>query len=271
MAIITISRGSYSKGREVAEMVAERLGYRLTSRDVLLDASERFNVPEFKLVGAIHDAPSILNRFTHFKQCYLAYIQSALADQAQKDNLVYHGLAGHLLLKGVPHVLKVRILADIEARVEAEVQREGISATEARRLLLADDAERRKWTQHLFGVDPWDSSLYDLVIHIHKLTVEDAVEYIAHAAARTCFASTPEGQRKMDDLALACRVKAELVKDECFDIGVTCEFGNVVVYTTKGDRHHHNLDQKLKDIRRANPGISHLEVHSNTEIPANAF
>ena len=27
MAIITISRGSYSKGKEVAEKVAERLGY----------------------------------------------------------------------------------------------------------------------------------------------------------------------------------------------------------------------------------------------------
>jgi hypothetical protein len=35
LPIITISRGSYSKGREIAEKVAERLGYECLSRDLL--------------------------------------------------------------------------------------------------------------------------------------------------------------------------------------------------------------------------------------------
>jgi len=270
MAIITISRGSYSKGREVAEKVATRLGYQLTSRDVLLGASKRFHIPEFKLVNAIHDAPSLLDRFTHGKECYVAYIRSALADRAREDNLVYHGLAGHLLLKGVPHVLKVRIIADLDARVEAEMKREEIGATEARRQLLADDAERRKWTQHLYGADPWDSSLYDLVIHIHKLGVDDAVEFIVQAAGRPCFSSTPEARRKMDDLALACRIKAALVEEECFDVGITSEYGNVIVYTGKSDRHHHHLDQKLESLRGSIPEIYHLEVHSGVPCPESA-
>jgi len=271
MAIITISRGSYSKGREVAQKVAERLGYRVISRDVLLDASEKFGIPEIKLVSAIHDAPSILGRFSHGKQSYLAYIRSALADQAQKDNLVYHGLAGHLLLKGVPHVVKVRIIADLEARVAAEMDREKLSATEARRRLLADDAERRKWTQHLFGQDPWDASLYDLVIHIKKISVDDAVEHIARAAGLPCFATTPEAQRKMDDLALACRLKAALAQQGCFELGVTCEFGNVVVYTSKSYRQHHDLDKCLEKLCQAMPEINHLEVHCGMKTPDKAI
>jgi len=44
MAVITISRGSYSKGQEVADKVAARLGYRFLSREVLLGASERWNI-----------------------------------------------------------------------------------------------------------------------------------------------------------------------------------------------------------------------------------
>ena len=271
MAIITISRGSYSKGREVAEKVAERLGYRIASRDVFIETSDRFHIPEMKLVRAIHDAPSILGRFTHGKQCFLAYFRSALADQAQKDNLVYHGLAGHVLLKGVPHVLKVRILADLDQRVRAEMEREGISASEARSLLLADDAERRKWTQHLYGVDPWDASLYDLVIHIHKLTVDDAVEFIVQAADRPCFASTHEARRKMDDLALTCRIKAALVEENCFDVGVTSEFGNVVIYTASGGRHGHHLDRKIAAVRKSISGINHLEVHEDVPFPENAI
>ena len=95
MAIITISRGSYSKGKEIAEKVAQGLNYEHTSRDVLLEASEHFNVPEIKLIRALHDAPSILNHFTYGKEKYVAYIKEAFLDHMIRDNIVYHGLAGH--------------------------------------------------------------------------------------------------------------------------------------------------------------------------------
>ena len=78
MAIITISRGSYSRGKEIAEKVAARLGYSLLSRDILLQASEEFNIPEIRLVRALHDAPSVLERFTHGKERYVSFIQQAL-------------------------------------------------------------------------------------------------------------------------------------------------------------------------------------------------
>jgi len=36
MSIITISRGSYSRGKEVAVKLAQALGYECLSRDILL-------------------------------------------------------------------------------------------------------------------------------------------------------------------------------------------------------------------------------------------
>ena len=102
MSIITISRGSYSRGKEVAEKVAAALGYECISREILLEASEQFNIPEIKLVRAIHDAPSILERFTYGKEKYVAYLKAALMKHVQKDNVVYHGLAGHYLPPGDP-------------------------------------------------------------------------------------------------------------------------------------------------------------------------
>ena len=270
MAIITISRGSYSKGREVAQKVAERLGYQVVSRDVLLDALELFHIPEVKLVRAIHDSPSILDRFNHGRYRYMAYIQSALAQRAVSDNLVYHGLAGHLLLKDVQHVIKVRIIADLDARVAAEMAREDISQGQARELLLKDDAERRKWTQSLYGVDPWDASLYDLVIHIHKLGVDEAVDYIVQAAGMECFQTTPAAQQKMEDLALACNVKAILAKEDCVDLAVTSEFGNVLVYSKQGQRRAHRLEEKIRSIVGGMPEINHLEVHAGLPIPPEA-
>ena len=230
MGIITISRGSYSMGKAVAEKVAGRLGYAVISRDLLLDASERYHIPEIKLIRAIHDAPGILKRFSQNKQAYLAYIRAALMERISQDNVVYHGLAGHLMLKQIPIVLKVRITADLEKRVANEMKREGINEQEARSLLLKDDQQRRGWTKAVHGADPWDSNLYDLVVRVDRLSVEDAVDLICQAAASQAFQSTEENLRQVTDLALACRVKADLAED--FPAaGVTCQYGNVIVFT----------------------------------------
>ena len=213
MSIITISRGSYTRGKEVAEKLAQTLGYQCLSRDILLEASELYNIPEIKLVRAIHDAPSILERFTYSREPYVAYIRAALLHQVQKDNVVYHGLAGHFLLKGVPHVLKVRIIADLEDRVKEEMKRENISAEEARRILRKDDEERRKWSKHVYGIDTWDPSLYDLVIKIKCITVDGAVDIIKCALKGPCFQTTPEGQKLVDEMSLAARIEAALIED----------------------------------------------------------
>ena len=271
MAIITISRGSYSKGKEVAEMVAAKLGYDCISREVLIKAGDRFNIPEVKLIRAIHDAPSILERFGRKRQAFVAFIRSELACRVSTDNVVYHGLAGHLLLKGIPHVLKVRIIAQLEDRIiTAESKRAGISEEKARTLLLNDDQERRKWTQSLYGLDPWDSSLYDLVIHIHKLKVSDAVEFICHAATRDQFKTTDEYKRKMDDFAIACQVKAALV-DPFSEAGVTSQYGNVLIYIKSGDRVAQKLKNRVKGLDKEIKGINNLEIHAGVPVPSDAI
>ena len=199
MAIITISRGSYHRGREVAEKVAQKLGYECLSRDILLEASEEFNLPEIKLIRAIQDAPSILDRFTRQKEKYVAYIRAALLKHVQKDNVVYHGLFGHFFLQDIPHVLKVRIVADLEARVADEVKREGISESKAREVLMKDDEERRKWALQLYGADWWDATLYDLVIHLKTITVDDAVDLLYHVVQLPGFQTTPESQEAINN------------------------------------------------------------------------
>jgi len=67
MSIITISRGSYNRGKEVAEKLAQKLDYQCISREILLEASKEYNVPEIRLIRTIRDAPSILERLTHKK------------------------------------------------------------------------------------------------------------------------------------------------------------------------------------------------------------
>jgi cytidylate kinase len=256
-------------GKAVAEKVADQLGYDVVSRDLLLSASERFHVPEIRLVRAIHDAPGILSRLRHSKQSYLAYIQAALTERVSRDNVVYHGLAGHLLLWQIPGILKVRITADLETRVANEVEREGISAQEAREIILEDDHQRRKWTQSLHGFDPWDSNLYDLVIRIDRLTVDDAVDFICRTAKREGFRTNDKLLQTMKDLALASRIKTYLV-DNFPAVGVKSEYGNVIIYTKDKGHLGTALQKRLEAIRKADSDIYNLEVHSVGSIPREA-
>jgi cytidylate kinase len=259
MAIITISRGSYSKGKDVAEKVAQRLGYDCIAREVLMEASEHFNIPEIKLVRALHDAPSVLERFSYGKERYLAFIESTFLDHVQKDNVVYHGLAGHFFLKGVNHVLKVRILADLEDRIRLEMEREKISRDEALHVLKKDDHERRQWALRLFGVDTWDPSLYDLVIHIRKITVDDAVDIICQTIRLEDFRTTEESQRILDDLVLASKVKAELI-DTCPNVKVTASEGVVYVATQASPTVAQSLAEELRPLAEKVPRVKEVRI-----------
>ena len=212
MPVITISRGSYSRGKKVAEKVASELGYECISRDILLEASEEFNIPEIKLVRALHDSPSVLERYTHGRDRYVSYIRKALLQHISKDNVVYHGLAGHYFLPNFPNVLKIRIISDIEERVKEEVMRENISEEKARYILKKDDDERRKWGLRLYGIDTWDSKLYDMVIHIKSLSVEDAADLICRTVQKPSFKTTPESKKILDDALLAAKVHAAIIK-----------------------------------------------------------
>lgn len=260
MAIITISRGSFSKGRAVAEKVAQTLGYACISREVLLEASEHFNINEIKLEHALHDAPSILERFTYGKERYLAYIAEAILEEVQHDYVIYHGLAGQFFLRGVSHVLKVRILADMDDRVALMMAREQLSRKEAIKQLRRDDHERRQWSRQLFGVDTWDSSLYDMVLHVHKLSVDDASNLISQAAQMEQFKATPESRKMLDDLVIAARVRARLVHDYPM-VQVHADDGVVTVDVKFNETVEPELTDEIKTLVQEMPGVKDVRMH----------
>ena len=200
MGIITISRGSYSRGNEIAKLLAQKLGYECISREILLKASKDFDIPEVKLISAIKNAPTFFNRFNQEKQRYVKFIRHAFLEHVQKDNVVYHGLAGQFFTKDIPNVLKVRITANIDFRIKRVMKNENVTEDEARNLLQQIDSKRRKWSMALYGIDTKAAELYDIVLHIDCVQVEGAVEILSDLAKRPCFQSTPESKNKLQEL-----------------------------------------------------------------------
>ena len=259
MGIVTISRGSYSSGKEIAEKTAQKLGYDCISREVILDASKEFNIPEIKLIQAFEDAPSILDRFSYGKKKYIAYTQAALLKHLTKDNTVYHGFAGHYFVEGISHVLKVLIIAKPEYRISAVMERDKISRRDAKRFIRKIDEQRRKWGQKLYRIEPWDPRLYDLVLQVDKITINDAVDTICLISGLKQFQTTTESKKAMDDLALTVKVKNFLI-DVKPKVDVRIE--NRFVYLKPGVAlsQDSELVGKMGEVMKNIPGIKGIQV-----------
>ena len=131
MAIITISRGTFSGGQSLAEAVAEKLGYRCIAREVLAEAASQYGVAEEKLSKAFSQKPGFFEHLTSERIHYLAYFRATLFKEVRDAQVVYHGHVGNLLLKEVPHVLRVKVIANMGFRIKAAMDRHHLSREEA--------------------------------------------------------------------------------------------------------------------------------------------
>jgi len=139
------------------------------------------------------------------------------------------------------------------------MEREDISKEEALHVIQKDDEERRKWSMYLYGIDTWDARLYDLVIHIHKLTIKDAVDMICNASRLEKFRKTPESQKAIDNLALAAQVKATLIKVKP-DVQVYAHDGSITVKAGAPMLHESKLTKEIENFTKSIPGVIKTKV-----------
>ncbi len=256
MSIVSLFSASYCHGDEIAREVRDKLDYRLSSDDdLLVTVSERFGVSEDKLWRAIHKPGSLFDQFTHAKERHLAVIRVTLAKQIQNDNLLYHGFAGHLLTGELDNVLRVCLVAKADYRIALAAQTEGIGTRNAEKRIRASDEERARWIQHLFGLGPWDESLYDMLLPMDGETVEGVVQAIATQAAKLPVVTTSTSRHAMGDFLLGSQVKLALVENGYYHVEVTCENGEVTLTINRFAIRVEHLKEALRRVAASIPGV----------------
>jgi cytidylate kinase len=199
-----------SGGKKLAEALADRLQYRCVSREIIVEAASEYGIPEEKLLEAIGRSPSIFQKLTFERERYLAYIRAILCEYARDDNLIYHGNAGHFLLPGVSHVLRIRLVAEMSFRLKAAMEQFDFSEKEAMKYINKVDRERVKWTKFLYGKDWRSPELYDLVFNLGHSNLNFVCEMIVHAVKQPEFQATAQSIKAMNDLLLASKLRAAL-------------------------------------------------------------
>jgi cytidylate kinase len=263
VAIITISRGSMSGGRALAEALAERLQYPRIGREVLHEAASGLGIPDDDLDHEMQDVPRMWAGKSSTRKIYLAAVQSTLAKHAGSGDLVYHGLAGQLVLRGWPAVLRVRLIAPFETRVKTLMERRRMDQDAAEAFIRRVDEARARWVQMMYGEDIESPALYDLVINLNRACPAAACAFVAATAQRPEFTVTDEVRTRLADLSLASHVRAALVgtaETRELDLEVEVHRGVVELKGSAPRMSTVRMSDYITAITRSVPGVERTRL-----------
>jgi cytidylate kinase len=178
MSTITISRQLGSLGDEVAQAVAERLHFRLVSRELINQAAIRCGAPEMALaiiddLGMLRIHPSLKAR-----RAFLATIDKVVKEICEEGNVVILGRAGQMILKNHPQVLHVKVIAPSRVRAGRIAAQFGIPLEAALAQISASDRSRRIYLKRYYQARWDDPELYDLIVNTARILPQQAANII---------------------------------------------------------------------------------------------
>jgi cytidylate kinase len=271
MPIITVSRGTMSGGTALAECAARALGSPCLAREVLVSAATALGVGEQFLKERIERAPGLWERLGTERKTYVLAVQAALAEHVSKGDAVYHGLAGHLLLRDIPQVIRLRLIAPLETRVRALMEQRAMTRDAAERFIAQVDQQRVRWTRLMYNADIEDPRLYDLVINLDKTSLESACAVVVTMARRPEFAIDDAARAGLADFALACKVRLALAIQPAsrgLELEVAARSGVVTLAgkVPKPDMLTHASDRWIGELRKVVeevPGVKKVVLDVN--------
>lgn len=199
--IITIEREYASGGREVGEMVAQKLGIPFYNREILQMASERCNVSPEYLETAEEAAPKsflytlmLTSSPTHTIEENLplsdkVYIieTNIIRELAEKSDCVIVGRCASYILREMQNLFNVFIYADLKSRSERAITSYHVEARRVEAMLRKIDKRRETFYSINTGGNWYDKSNYDMCLNSGALGTELCADLIVETAKKKIF------------------------------------------------------------------------------------
>jgi len=257
MATIVLFGGIFCKEDQVlSELVATTELKVVGDKEVVGEAAKLSGKDESKIRKAFSAKTSVFNKFTMEKEAATAYMKLALANMMNEDSLLVRGYAGLLVPRAISHVLKICLVADLPYRNQVGIKDLGVSEKEAAKMILNDDVDRAAWVHTLFEKDdPWDPSLFDMVLSLDKRTPSDAALAIVQNATKPILQPTQESTRAIDDFRLAAEVETTLFA-EGHHVSVSVENGAATLVINRQVMMLKRLEEELKTVAEKVTGVT---------------
>lgn len=212
MTVISITRELGTRGKDVADALAERRGL-TTVNDELIehDIAERTGMREAAVHRYFDGTANLLERWRTDSKTLSNKTAEEVYELALKGNVILRGWGAPFLLRDIPHALCVRICAPMATRQRVLVER-GVApdAGAARDLINRQDAANDGAMRRLFGADGKDASIFAMVLNTDRLSVEKCVGLIGALADEPMFQETAQSRRAIEDKLVRLRASAAL-------------------------------------------------------------
>ncbi|MGH0034687.1 MAG: AAA family ATPase [Myxococcota bacterium] len=188
---VALSRHAGSGGEMIAQQVAEWLDYGLFDKDIVEQVARERHVQrelvaglDEKVADAIHRYVTDSFRSRAFSESdYLRGLIQVITTLGQRGMAVIVGRGAACILPP-DRALRVLVTAPRAVRVERFAKEHSIPVSDATDRVDRIDSVRSEFARFQFGVDPDESTLYDLVINSEHLLGEAAARVIVEALRR---------------------------------------------------------------------------------------
>jgi cytidylate kinase len=223
MPVIAMTREMGSGGREVAHLVATKLGLTLILHELVEhDLAEHMHVRESAIHNRLEGGATLRERWQVGSRRLARYTAEEVLELAARGNVLIRGWGACVVLKDVPHVARIRICAPMEVRERAVMARAGLSdLSVARREIQRNDAAHKRTLHAVYGVDRENPLLYDLMLNTDRLSTEACAKLVCHLVESPEFRETEAALATLKDKALEAHVCIKLREHFIPGMGVT--------------------------------------------------
>ena len=220
MPVIAMTREMGSGGREVAQRVADKLKLTLVLHHMVEhDIAEHLHVREGAVHHLLEGGATLLERLQTGGKRLARYTAEEVLDLANQGNVLIRGWGACVILRGVPHVVRVRVCAPMEVREQSVMARSDVKYRGgARREIERNDAAHKITLQSAYSIEGENSMLYDLVLNTERNSIETCAKLICDLVERPEFRETEASRAILNDKALEAHVRIKL--RERFGVGM---------------------------------------------------
>ncbi|MEL3912939.1 cytidylate kinase family protein [Treponema pedis] len=207
MAIITISRKIASFGDETAKELANILNYDFIDRKSLEQDLLNRGISEAQLKKYDERKPGFWASLSRDRDAYFDYLREAVYEHASRGNCIFIGRGGFAILRNVPGLYSVRLVAADNIRIARIMDEFNWPEKKAKDLIEESDNNRDGFHKTFFNTENEDSSEYNMVINTGFIEPKTAAEIIKFGLEKTVSADEIIlGEKRIKELLLAQKI-----------------------------------------------------------------
>ena len=230
MPLIAMTREMGSLGKDVAAALADKSGRKVVYHEIIDPLADKMRLRKSHVERFLDGRAGVWERLTTDKTSLAIFTADEIFRFLRDgDTVVIRGWGASHLLRGIPHVIRVRVCAPLETRVERMMERLATDQRETIETEIAMNEESHSAiTKRNFGINWREPEHYDLVLSTERLSVGECVDELECAMRQQRFQETRESMRAVENQALSWSVRAALRRDERTKdthISVECDEG----------------------------------------------